>query len=91
MTDLRHAVLLFGEILIDRFPDREVLGGAPFNVARHLHAFGCTPVLITRVGQDAAGARLLQTLKSAGMTTHGVQLDFVHHTGVVEVLSLIHI
>ncbi|WP_091138657.1 carbohydrate kinase [Nitrosospira sp. Nsp14] len=85
MTDLRHVVLLFGEILIDRFPDREVLGGAPFNVARHLHAFGCTPVLITRVGQDTAGARLLQTLKSAGMTTHGVQLDSVYHTGVVEV------
>jgi fructokinase len=85
MADLRRVVLLFGEILIDRFPDREVLGGAPFNVARHLHAFGCTPVLITRVGQDAAGARLLQTLKSAGLTTHGVQLDSVYHTGVVEV------
>ena len=85
MTDLRHVVLLFGEILIDQFPDREVLGGAPFNVARHLRAFGCTPVLITRVGQDTAGARLLHTLESAGMSTHGVQLDSVYHTGVVEV------
>jgi fructokinase len=85
MTDLRHVVLLFGEILIDRFPDREVLGGAPLNVARHLHAFGCTPVLITRVGQDAAGAQLLQTLRGSGLTTHGVQLDSMYHTGVVEV------
>jgi fructokinase len=85
MPDLRHVVLLFGEILIDRFPDREVLGGAPLNVARHLHAFGCMPVLITRVGQDAAGARLLQTLRGSGMATHGVQLDSVYHTGVVEV------
>ena len=85
MSDLRHVIVLFGEILIDRFPDGEVLGGAPFNVARHLHAFGCIPVLITRVGQDAAGARLLQTLRDTGLTTHWVQLDSVYHTGVVEV------
>ncbi|HJT50968.1 MAG TPA: carbohydrate kinase, partial [Nitrosospira sp.] len=44
MIDVRHPVLLFGEILIDRFPDRDVLGGAPLNVARHLRAFGCAPV-----------------------------------------------
>lgn len=85
MTDPRHVVLLFGEILIDRFPDREVLGGAPFNVARHLHGFGCTPVLISRIGQDAAGARLLQTLTTSGLAMHGVQLDSVHPTGVVDI------
>ncbi|PIV92139.1 MAG: hypothetical protein COW45_01270, partial [Gallionellales bacterium CG17_big_fil_post_rev_8_21_14_2_50_54_146] len=33
-------VVLFGEVLADVFPDRAVLGGAPFNVARHLKAFG---------------------------------------------------
>lgn len=85
MIAARHAVLLFGEILIDRFPDREVLGGAPFNVARHLRAFGCAPVLITRVGRDAAGTRLLQALENAGLSMHGVQLDSTHPTGVVEV------
>jgi fructokinase len=62
MTSARHVVLLFGEILIDRFPEQEVLGGAPFNVTRHLQAFGCTPVLISRVGRDDAGARILQIL-----------------------------
>ncbi|MBA4142357.1 MAG: carbohydrate kinase [Nitrosospira sp.] len=85
MTGARHGVLVFGEVLIDRFPDREVLGGAPFNVARHLGAFGCSPVLITRIGRDAAGARLLMALKSWGLMTHGVQLDTVHQTGAVEV------
>lgn len=85
MTDARHVVLLFGEILIDRFPSQDVLGGAPFNVARHLGAFGCTPVLVTRIGQDAEGAHLLQALQSAGLSTHGVQLDSVYPTGVVEV------
>lgn len=85
MTDIRHVVLVFGEILIDRFPDREVLGGAPFNVTLHLGAFGCAPVLVSRIGQDAAGARLLQTLQSSGLSTHGIQLDSVYPTGVVEV------
>lgn len=85
MTDARHVVLLFGEILIDRFPDREVLGGAPFNVARHLSAFGCAPVLITRIGLDEAGARVLRALESSGLATHGVQLDSIHSTGTVKV------
>lgn len=85
MADARHVVLLFGEMLIDRFPDREVLGGAPFNVARHLRAFGCAPVLVTRIGQDAVGARLLQALESSGLSTHGVQLDTVYPTGIVDV------
>ena len=85
MTNARHVVLLFGEILIDRFPDREVLGGAPFNVARHLCAFGCAPVLVTRIGLDEAGARILQVLESSGLATHGVQLDSIHSTGVVQV------
>lgn len=81
----RPVVLLFGEILIDRFPGQEVLGGAPFNVAWHLHAFRCMPVLVTRIGLDNAGARLLQALESAGLSVHGVQLDSMHPTGVVEV------
>src|SRR5690242_8168137 len=85
MINARHVVLLFGEILIDRFPDREVLGGAPFNVARHLCAFGCAPVLITRIGLDEAGARVLHVLENSGLATHGVQLDSIHSTGVVEV------
>ena len=85
MSDIRHVVLVFGEILIDRFPDREVLGGAPFNVTRHLGAFGCLPVLVSRIGQDASGARLLQTLEASGLSTHGVQLDSIYPTGMVEV------
>ena len=32
---------VFGEVLYDQFPDgRRILGGAPFNVAWHLAAFG---------------------------------------------------
>ena len=45
---------VFGEVLFDHFPDgRRVLGGAPFNVAWHLQAFGEAPRFISRVGADA--------------------------------------
>jgi fructokinase len=54
-------------------------------VAHHLAAFGCKPVLITRIGQDNAGSRVLQALESAGLPSHGVQLDSTHPTGAVEV------
>ncbi|MDP3687992.1 MAG: carbohydrate kinase [Sulfurimicrobium sp.] len=76
-------VALFGEILADRFPDRSVLGGAPFNVARHLQAFGLHPVLITRTGSDALREELLTCMEKSGMDTLGVQCDPLHPTGQV--------
>lgn len=78
-------VVLFGEILADIFPDRSVLGGAPFNVARHLKAFGRNPVLLTRVGDDALGREVLGTMARSGMATGGVQSDKIHPTGQVKV------
>jgi fructokinase len=45
---------IFGEVLFDHFPDgRQVLGGAPFNVAWHLQAFGASPFMVSKVGADA--------------------------------------
>ena len=58
-----QTVIAFGEILVDQFRDREVLGGAPFNVACHLGALGAHPVLVTRTGQDALGDTLLRAMR----------------------------
>lgn len=78
--------LIFGEVLFDRFPDgRSVLGGAPFNVAWHLRAFGLQPVLISRVGGDADGAEVADTMRRWGMDLSGLQHDPVHATGRVDV------
>jgi fructokinase len=79
------SIALFGEILVDVFPDRTVLGGAPFNVARHLRAFGLHPVLITRTGHDALREGLLAAMTRFGMDTQGVQCDPAHPTGQVVV------
>ncbi|TCK16934.1 fructokinase [Thiogranum longum] len=85
-TPLTGRPVLFGEVLFDHFPDGEiVLGGAPFNVAWHLNAFGVRPLLISRVGNDALGRRIRGAMQNWHMDTAGLQLDSAHPTGTVEV------
>lgn len=79
------AVVLFGEVLADVFPDRSVLGGAPFNVACHLQAFGQHPVLITRLGEDALRDEVMNAMTQKGLDTLGVQFDKHYPTGQVRV------
>jgi len=78
-------VVLFGEVLADVFPDRAVLGGAPFNVACHLKAFGQHPVLITRLGEDALRDEVMNAMAQKGLDTLGVQFDKHYPTGQVRV------
>ena len=78
--------LIFGEVLYDRFPDGSVvLGGAPFNVALHLQAFGAEPLFLSRVGDDPLGRRIRDTMHAWDMDTAGLQMDSAHATGSVEV------
>lgn len=78
-------ILLFGEVLADQFPDGERIGGAPFNVARHLQAFGLRPRLISRIGTDPLGQRLLTLMTGWGMDASGIQRDPERPTGRVRV------
>lgn len=76
--------LIFGEVLFDTFPGgTEVLGGAPFNVAWHLHGFGMQPLLVSRIGADAAGDRVVETMTDWGMDLSGLQRDDMRPTGRV--------
>ncbi len=78
--------LVFGEVLFDVMPDASrVLGGAPFNVAWHLEAFGLRPLMITRLGSDESGDEVLSAMDAWGMDTSGVQRDDGHPTGKVQV------
>ncbi len=80
------APVVFGEALFDCFPDgAEVLGGAPFNVAWHLAAFGAAPIFVSRIGEDALGERIRNAMTKLGMGTVGLQRDPVHPTGRVQV------
>lgn len=88
-TNSATSILLFGEVLVDCFPDREVQGGAPFNVAHHLlglgRNLGLVPVLVTRIGKDERGRRLLEAIQAVGLPVDGVQQDCVHPTGEVRI------
>ena len=78
--------VVFGEVLFDCFADgSRVLGGAPFNVAWHLQAFGAEPLLVSRVGNDPLGRQIRDAMLKWGMDTSGLQLDSAHPTGTVEV------
>ncbi len=82
----RGQLYIFGEALFDCFPTgAQVLGGAPFNVAWHLQAFGEKPRFISRIGNDECGNRILRAMDNWGMDTAAVQIDELHPTGRVEV------
>lgn len=77
---------IFGEVLFDHFPDgQRVLGGAPFNVAWHLQAFGQAPYFISRVGADPEGRNVREAMRDWGMDTDGLQTDGQHPTGRVSI------
>jgi len=87
MTDQDHAVpVIFGEVLFDCFPDgNSVLGGAPFNVAWHLQAFGMSPVVVSSIGDDELGQKVKSAMLDWGMGVSGLQLDTLHPTGSVAI------
>jgi len=78
--------VIFGEVLFDCFPNGEqVLGGAPFNVAWHLQAFGDQPQLISSVGDDAGGHNIIDAMQAWGMDITSLQVDPLHQTGRVAI------
>lgn len=85
-SPIKGRPVIFGEVLFDTFPDgREVLGGAPFNVARHLHAFGAEPIFISRIGNDERGEQVRRAMREWGMDMSGLQIDPNHPTGIVKI------
>lgn len=78
-----HIVICFGEVLWDILPSGAVPGGAPMNVAYHLHKLQKNPALITRIGDDEKGKQLKQIFSSKGVCTDFFQTDPEHETGKV--------
>lgn len=77
--------VIFGEVLFDCFEEQEVPGGAPLNVAWHLQALGWNPLLISRVGADDEGRKMVARMRDWSMDTVGIQQDLQHPTGRVEI------
>lgn len=79
-------IAVFGEVLFDLFPDgASVLGGAPFNIAWHLQAFGESPRFISRIGNDDEGEQIVAAMRDWGMRTDSLQRDSKLPSGRVSV------
>lgn len=76
-------VLCFGEILWDFLPAGLFPGGAPFNVAYHLHQLGLDARVVSAVGQDVLGAELLRRLAQWGVSTGLIAQRAPQPTGYV--------
>ncbi|MGC6431024.1 MAG: carbohydrate kinase family protein [Jejuia sp.] len=80
-------VVCFGEVLWDIFPDgSKKIGGAPLNVALRLNAFGNEVAMISAIGNDENGQKLLGYLNSNGLNTSCIQKKEAYSTGEVTVL-----
>jgi fructokinase len=77
--------LIVGEVLFDCFQDRQVLGGAPFNVAWNLKGLGLDPCMVSSVGDDPLGRQGFQAMQRWGLDTVGLQVDSRHPTGRVDI------
>src|SRR3954471_11195861 len=84
MSTSDEAVVIWGEVLWDRFPEGDQLGGAPANVAYHLGQAGGWAQLVTRVGDDELGRRAIARLADF-VDTSLIQIDPERATGEVGV------
>lgn len=81
------SVVCFGEVLWDIFPDSARPGGAPMNVAYHLRRLGINSEMISRIGNDDLGLKLLQLLKDWQFNTAYIGMDPDHPTSTVDLFT----
>jgi fructokinase len=78
-------ITCFGEVLWDVFPSHKKIGGAPLNVASRLRSFNQDVSIITAVGKDALGEKIISYLKEHTIHTAGIQIIDNYKTGEVKV------
>lgn len=78
--------LSFGEILWDLFPHYKKPGGSPANLAYHLHLFGNSSYLLSKIGNDENGDELLKFLMQKKLSIRYIQRDTKLPTGTVKVM-----
>ncbi|MDR9456816.1 MAG: carbohydrate kinase [Salegentibacter sp.] len=82
---IHKSAICFGEILIDVFPDKKRIGGAPLNVASRLQKLGIATQMISQVGEDENGKKLLSYLENNGVNADLVSVTPHFPSGVVQV------
>lgn len=82
---MRPRIVGLGELLWDILPDSLQMGGAPANFAYHAAALGCHAKVVSRVGADELGHRLITRLEGLGLATDAIESDAKRPTGTVTV------
>ncbi|MBA4167293.1 MAG: hypothetical protein H0X41_07105 [Chitinophagaceae bacterium] len=82
LTDNGSHVVCFGESLWVVSAQGAEAGGSPVNLARNLKQLGMSPALITRVGIDEEGKRLIRLIENDTIVTDYFQIDYDVPTGV---------
>lgn len=89
MRERRHTIVGIGEAQYDVYPQTEVVGGSPLNVAIFVQQLGerfdAEGLLVSRIGQDNPGTRLTKTICEHGVSTQLLQSDPDYPTGRVYV------
>lgn len=70
-------------MLWDVFPEESIAGGAPMNVALHLHYLKADLTMISSVGNDREGTQLLNFIQSHGLSIDDISIDTTLPTGKV--------
>ena len=71
-----------GEILFDIYPTHKKLGGAPLNFIYHIKKLTGSGNIISRVGKDILGNKIINELQHAEISSEFVQQDHLHPTGM---------
>lgn len=79
-------IVCFGEVLWDVFPNHKKIGGAPLNGALRLKSFNNKVSLISSVGDDENGKKLLDYISSHHVDISGIQINKDFKTGKVKVM-----
>jgi fructokinase len=76
-----------GEILYDIYPNHKKLGGAPLNFIYHIKKLTDHGNIISRVGKDVLGNKIINDLKHSKLPIEFIQHDHLHPTG----MAIVHI
>ena len=82
---MSEKILCFGEIVWDALPGGIFLGGAPLNVAYHLHCLGREALPVSRIGKDFLGRETSRRLQAKGVPVRQLQESSEAETGAVVV------
>ncbi len=80
---MKKKIICFGEILWDIYPDKIQLGGAPYNVFCRLNSFGINTEIVSSIGNDDLGLKIIETFKKNNYSSKYIQLENNYGTGKV--------